>query len=53
MHFLRLTEWHGVAACYAKRAGSFLSIVQIRCIIYWLGYVWIIFNFREGFNVYG
>ena len=34
--FLRLKEWRGVATRYAKRADSFLSIVQIRCIIYWL-----------------
>lgn len=34
--FLRLKEWRGVATRYAKRADSFLSIVQIRCCIYWL-----------------
>lgn len=34
--FLRLKEWRGVATRYAKRADSFLSIVQIRCMIYWL-----------------
>jgi transposase len=34
--FLRLKEWRGVATRYAKRADSFLSIVQIRCMVYWL-----------------
>ena len=34
--FLRLKEWRGVATRYAKRADSFLSIVQIRCMTYWL-----------------
>lgn len=34
--FLRLKEWRGVATRYAKRADSFLSIVQICCMIYWL-----------------
>lgn len=34
--FLRLKEWRGVATRYAKRADSFLSIVQFRCTIYWL-----------------
>ncbi len=34
--FLRLKEWRGVATRYAKRADSFLSIVQIRCMVYWM-----------------
>lgn len=34
--FLRLKKWRGIAARYAKRADSFLPIVQIRCMIYWL-----------------
>jgi transposase len=34
--FLRLKEWRGVATRYAKRADSFLAIVQIRCMTYWL-----------------
>lgn len=29
-------DWGGIATRYAKRADSFLSIVQIRCMIYWL-----------------
>lgn len=32
----QLKEWRGVATRYAKRAGSFLSIVQIRCVFRWL-----------------
>ncbi len=31
-----LKEWRGVATRYAKRASSFLSIVQIRCVFRWL-----------------
>jgi transposase len=34
--FLRLKEWRGVATRYAKRADSFLSILQIRCMAYCL-----------------
>jgi transposase len=33
--FLRLKEWRGVATRYAKRASSFLAIIQIRCIFMW------------------
>jgi transposase len=32
----RLKEWRGVATRYAKRASSFLAIVQIRCTLDWL-----------------
>lgn len=32
----QLKEWRGVATRYAKRASSFLAIVQIRCIFQWL-----------------
>ena len=32
----QLKEWRGVATRYAKRASSFLSIVQIRCVFQWL-----------------
>ena len=31
-----MKEWRGVATRYAKRASSFLSIVQIRCVFRWL-----------------
>ena len=34
--FQRLKEWRGVATRYAKRASSFLAIIQLRCIIDWL-----------------
>ena len=33
---LRLKGWRGVATRYAKRASSFLAIVQIRCAFLWL-----------------
>jgi transposase len=32
----QLKEWRGVATRYAKRASSFLTIVQIRCAFQWL-----------------
>ena len=32
----QLKEWRGVATRYAKRASSFLAIVQIRCMFQWL-----------------
>lgn len=32
----QLKEWRGVATRYAKRAKSFLAIVQIRCALRWL-----------------
>ena len=32
---LRLKGWRGIATRYAKRASSFLAIVQIRCLILW------------------
>ena len=32
----QLKEWRGVATRYAKRASSFLAIVQIRCVFQWL-----------------
>jgi transposase len=34
--FLHLKRWRGIATRYAKRASSFLSLVQIRCIVLWL-----------------
>ena len=34
--FLHLKQWRGVATRYAKRASSFLAIVQIRCLVLWL-----------------
>ena len=34
--FLRLKEWRGIAARYAKRARSYLAAVHIRCIFCWL-----------------
>jgi transposase len=33
--FLHLKRWRGIATRYAKRASSFLAIVQIRCIVLW------------------
>lgn len=33
--FLDLKGWRGIATRYAKRAASFLAIVQIRCILRW------------------
>lgn len=32
---LRLKGWRGLATRYAKRASSFLAIVQIRCLVLW------------------
>ncbi len=32
---LRLKGWRGIATRYAKRASSFLAIVQIRCLALW------------------
>ena len=32
---LHLKGWRGVATRYAKRASSYLAIVQIRCFILW------------------
>ena len=34
--FLHLKRWRGIATRYAKRASSFLALVQIRCIVLWL-----------------
>ena len=34
--FLHLKQWRGVATRYAKKASSFLAIVQIRCLSLWL-----------------
>ena len=34
--FLHLKRWRGIATRYAKRASSFLALVQIRCFILWL-----------------
>ena len=34
--FLHLKRWRGIATRYAKKASSFLALVQIRCIILWL-----------------
>ena len=34
--FLHLKQWRGIATRYAKRASSFLAIVQIRCLHLWL-----------------
>lgn len=31
-----LKEWRGVATRYAKRASSFLAVVQLRCTLCWL-----------------
>jgi transposase len=33
--FLGLKGWRGVATRYAKKASSFLAIVQIRCVMLW------------------
>lgn len=33
--FLGLKGWRGVAARYAEKASSFLTIVQIRCVMLW------------------
>jgi len=33
--FLRLKQWRGVAARYAKNAAAFLAAVHIRCIAIW------------------
>ena len=33
--FLGLKAWRGVATRYAKKASSFLAIVQIRCVMLW------------------
>ena len=35
MAHLRLKEWHGIATRYAKKADSFLTAIQIRCIFLW------------------
>ena len=32
---LNLKGWRGIATRYAKRASSYLAIVQIRCLILW------------------
>ncbi len=34
--FLKLKAWRGIATRYCKRAASFLSFVQIRCLMLWL-----------------
>jgi len=33
--FLKLKEWRGIATRYAKNAKSFLSIIYIRCLMWW------------------
>jgi transposase len=33
--FLQLKGWRAIATRYAKKASSFLAIVQIRCIFLW------------------
>ena len=33
--FLHLKRWRGIATRYAKKASSFLALVQIRCIVLW------------------
>lgn len=35
--FLHLKRWRGIATRYAKNASSFLAVVQIRCLVFWLG----------------
>jgi transposase len=35
--FLHLKQWRGIATRYAKKSSSFLAIVQIRCLVLWLG----------------
>ena len=32
---LRLKGWRGIATRYAKRASTYLAIVQIRCLVLW------------------
>ena len=34
--FLHLKQWRNFATRYAKKASSFLDIVQIRCLVLWL-----------------
>ena len=34
--FLALKGWRGVATRYAKKASSFLAIVQIQCVMFWI-----------------
>lgn len=34
--FQRLKEWRGIATRYAKKASSFLAILQIRCTFMWI-----------------
>ena len=34
--FLKLKRWRGIATRYAKHTKSFLSAVQLRCVILWL-----------------
>ena len=38
--FLHLKRWRGIATRYAKRASSFLAVIQIRCIALWAGISW-------------
>jgi transposase len=33
--FLKLKQWRGITTRYAKRAYSFLSAVQFRCVLLW------------------
>jgi transposase len=35
---LHLKGWRGIATRYAKRASSYLAIVQIRCLILWANF---------------
>ncbi len=34
--FLHLKRWRGIATRYAKNNASFLAVVQIRCLVFWL-----------------
>lgn len=34
--FLKIKQWRGIATRYAKRVGSFVAAVQIRCLALWL-----------------
>ena len=34
--FLHLKRWRGIATRYAKKASSFLALIQIRCLVLWL-----------------
>ena len=34
-HLVEKKQWRGIATCYAKNTASFLTAVQIRCLILW------------------